>query len=67
MVSMKQKPSGGIETKMESNELEGDEMNIASEIMEAIKKDDKQMLWGALEAAFQMMDAEPHMEGPHGE
>lgn len=50
----------------ESSEVEFDSMEaVAEDILNALKHSDKKLLAEALRSAFELMDSEPHMEGPH--
>lgn len=55
----------GIEPKIEKDEDDMGLLAAAEDLLDAIKKDDKNQVAVALRAAFEILDAEPHVEGEH--
>jgi len=53
------------EAQEEQDEPSEEHMAIAHDVMRAVKADDTKELAKALKAAFEIMDAEPHIEGKH--
>jgi hypothetical protein len=51
--------------KSDPMEGEGALNSAAIDILMAIKRNDSRMLADAIRAAFQLLDLEPHIEGPH--
>ena len=58
---------GGMTTPEEAGEPNHALVAAAEDILSAIAMKDSGALADALEAAFQICDMEPHMEGPHEE
>lgn len=42
-------------------------MSASADLIKAIQSDDQKAVAAALRAAFQILDSEPHEEGPHTE
>lgn len=66
----KQRQVAGISTEYrkpdESKEREMDGLELAADdMLRAIATSDKKALAAALRAAFQILELEPHLEGPH--
>jgi hypothetical protein len=69
----KEKGSGGISIDVRkpdenSDKNQGDEsglLSCADDLLTAFHNKDKKLLASALRAAFDIMDSEPHVEGPH--
>lgn len=52
--------------KMQTTESEPDLLEICAEdLKQALKADDTKAIAEALRAAFDLLDSEPHVEGPH--
>lgn len=65
LLAIQRKAGGGevqeIELKSESSDLQ----MASAELIEAIKSGDSHEVAEAIRACFQILDAEPHVEGEH--
>lgn len=61
------KPDGNIQESHSEGDEDSAMKAAAEDIMRAITSKDPQHLALALRAAFQILEAEPHEEGPHEE
>lgn len=64
LLAIQRKANGGV---IEEVEIEGSsDLQMASaELIEAIKSGDSHEVAEAIRACFQILDAEPHVEGEH--
>lgn len=59
VTKIERKPDEGSEPEYDALE------SAAEDLRTGIEKKDSKMIAAALRAAFQMLDSEPHEEGPH--
>lgn len=59
------KPSGEITPEHEEGEHEPGLMSAAEDLISAVHAKDASAVASALSAAFEMMEEQPHEEGPH--
>lgn len=65
-IMSKRNPDGSIGTAAVEEEKSSDPIeSCAREMIDAFKLDDHKALAAALRAAFEILDSEPHEEGPH--
>lgn len=59
------KPNGSVMPEHEEGESEPGLMSAAEDLISAIHSKDASAAASALQAAFEMMEEQPHEEGPH--
>lgn len=65
VIVSKRKPDGGQETSDETPGLDGGLQAAAQDLIDAVHAKDAERTASAIRAAFEILDAEPHVEGPH--
>lgn len=65
VIIAKRKPDGGIEAMHEEGEHEPGLMAAAEDLISAVHAKDAKGVADAIKAAFEVVDAGPHEEGPH--
>lgn len=60
----KKNPDSSLELEA-SEEMDAGIMSAAEDLIRAVHSKDAKAVAGALQSAFEMMDAMPHEEGPH--
>jgi hypothetical protein len=66
-IMAKVKPAGDLVTESVESEMDPGLMSVAEDILSAIAGKDATRLAQSLQAAFQMFDMAPHVEGEHVE
>jgi len=68
VIIKKRKPDGDLPQDAESQDSDDEALvACAEDILRAISAKDSKALAAAMHAAFQIMELEPHAEGPHDE
>jgi len=65
IISKRKSDGAGIEEMHNEGEEDHALMECSEELMRATKAGDAKAFSAALRAAFEILDAEPHEEGPH--
>jgi len=65
LIISKRKPEGGMEMPKAADEVPESVEQCAKDILKAIETKDAKMLAMAIRSAFEILDAEPHVEGEH--
>lgn len=65
VIMAKTKPEGGVEDERHEDEQDPGLMSAAEDLISAVHAKDAAAVAEALEAAFEILDSQPHEEGEH--